>query len=82
MLFSNVRVHSFGSIEDSVILPDVEVNRHVRLRRVVVDKRCVLPEGLTVGFDPVADRKRFLVSEKGITLITPEMLGQEIFHQR
>ena len=82
MLFSNVRVHSFGSIEDSVILPDVEVNRHVRLRRVVVDKRCVLPEGLTVGFDPVADCKRFLVSEKGITLITPEMLGQEIFHQR
>jgi glucose-1-phosphate adenylyltransferase len=82
MLFSNVRVHSFGSIEDSVILPEVQVNRHVRLRRVVVDKNCVLPEGLTAGFDPVEDRKRFLVSERGITLITPEMLGQEIFHQR
>jgi glucose-1-phosphate adenylyltransferase len=82
MLFSNVRVHSYGSIEDSVILPEVEVNRHVRLRRVVVDKNCVLPEGLTAGFDPVEDRKRFLVSERGITLITPEMLGQEIFHQR
>jgi glucose-1-phosphate adenylyltransferase len=65
-----------------VILPDVQVNRHVKLRKVVVDKRCVLPEGLTVGFDPAADRKRFLVSERGITLITPEMLGQEIFHQR
>jgi len=82
MLFSNVRVHSFGSIEDSVILPEVQVNRHVRLRRVVVDKNCVLPEGLTAGFDPVEDRKRFLVSERGITLIAPEMLGQEIFHQR
>ena len=82
MLFSNVRVNSYGSIEDSVILPDVQVNRHVRLRRVVVDKNCVLPEGLTAGFDPVEDRKRFLVSERGITLITPEMLGQELFHQR
>jgi glucose-1-phosphate adenylyltransferase len=82
LLFSNVRVHSFGSIEDSVILPDVQVGRHVRLRKVVVDKRCVLPEGLTAGFDAEADRRRFFVSERGVTLITPEMLGQEIFHQR
>jgi glucose-1-phosphate adenylyltransferase len=82
LLFSNVLVHSFGAIEDSVILPDVEVNRHVRLKRVVVDKRCVLPEGLTVGFDPAEDSKRFHVSERGITLITPEMLGQQAFRQR
>jgi glucose-1-phosphate adenylyltransferase len=82
LLFSNVHVHSFGSIEDSVILPDVVVNRNVRLKRVVVDKRCVLPEGLTAGFDPEQDRRRFLVSDRGITLITPEMLGQPVFHQR
>ena len=82
LLFSNVRVHSYGSIEDSVILPEVVVNRHVKLRRAVVDKSCVLPEGLTVGFNPEEDRRRFHVSERGITLITPEMLGQEIFHQR
>jgi glucose-1-phosphate adenylyltransferase len=75
-------VHSFGSIEDSVILPDVVVNRNVKLRRVVVDKSCVLPEGLSVGFNEEEDRKRFLVSERGVTLITPEMLGQEVFHQR
>jgi glucose-1-phosphate adenylyltransferase len=82
LLFSNVRVHSYGSIEDSVILPNVEINRHVKLRRVVVDKSCVLPEGLVVGFDPAEDRRRFYVSEKGIVLITPEMLGQKVFHQR
>jgi glucose-1-phosphate adenylyltransferase len=82
LLFSSVRVHSYGSIEDSVILPEVTVNRHVKLRRVVVDKRCVLPEGLTAGFDPEEDRRRFYVSERGVTLITPEMLGQEVFHQR
>jgi glucose-1-phosphate adenylyltransferase len=82
LLFSNVRVHSYGSIEDSVILPDVEIHRHVRLKRVVVDKGCVLPEGLTAGFDPAEDRRRFHVSEKGIVLITPEMLDQKISHQR
>ena len=78
LLFSNVKVNSFSSVEDSVILPDVVVGRHARLRRVVVEKRCAIPEGLVVGYDPDEDRKRFYVSEKGITLITPEMLGQEI----
>jgi glucose-1-phosphate adenylyltransferase len=76
VLFSNVRVHSYGHIEDCVILPDVTVNRRVRLRRCVVDKACDLPEGLEVGFDRDADEKRFHVTRSGITLITPDMLGQ------
>jgi glucose-1-phosphate adenylyltransferase len=80
VLFSNVRVHSFCTIEDAVILPDVVVNRHVRLRRVVVDKGALLPEGFTAGFDLEEDRRRFHVTEKGITLITPDMLGQKIHH--
>lgn len=78
LLFSNVKVNSFSSVEDSVILPDVVINRRARLRRVVVEKRCVIPEGLVVGYDAAEDRKRFYVTEKGITLITPEMLGQQI----
>lgn len=78
LLFSNVKVNSFSTVEDSVILPDVVIGRHARLRRVVVEKKCTIPEGLAVGYDPEADRKRFYVTEKGITLITPEMLGQEI----
>lgn len=82
VLFSNVRVNSYGSIEDSVLLPEVIVNRNVRLHRCVVDKRCVLPAGLEVGFDPAEDSARFHVTEAGITLITPDMLGQPVFHQR
>jgi glucose-1-phosphate adenylyltransferase len=82
LVFSNVRLHSFSSIEDSVILPDVEVNRHVKLRRCVVDKRCVLPEGFSAGFDAKQDSKRFHVTERGITLITPEMLGQKVYITR
>ncbi len=82
LLFSGVRVHSFSTIEDSVILPEVTINRRVRLRRTIVDKRCVLPEGFTAGFDPEEDRRRFYVSEGGITLITPDQLGQKVFLHR
>lgn len=78
LLFSNVHIHSYGSIEDSVILPNVKISRGVTLKRVVVDKSCVIPEGLTVGVDPEEDKKRFHVTDKGITLITPEMLGQDV----
>jgi glucose-1-phosphate adenylyltransferase len=74
LLFSNVHVHSYAQIEDSVVLSDVDVGRNVVLRRAVVEKNCRLPPGLQVGVDPVADRKRFDVSPKGITLVVPDML--------
>jgi glucose-1-phosphate adenylyltransferase len=82
LLFSNVHVHSYCSIEDSVLLPDVEVHRNVTLRRCVVDRYCTLPAGLQVGVDPVQDRQRFFVTDRGVTLITPEMLGQDMHHLR
>jgi glucose-1-phosphate adenylyltransferase len=82
LLFSNVKVRSYSSVEDSVILPNVEIGRYARLRRVVVEKQCIIPEGLVAGYDSEEDRKRFYVTEKGITLITPEMLGQNVHHVR
>jgi glucose-1-phosphate adenylyltransferase len=82
LLFSNVHVHSYCSIEDSVILPGVDIGRGVVLKRAVVDKRCKLPPGLTAGVERAEDRKRFHVSANGVTLITPDMLGQQIQHPR
>ena len=76
VLFSNVRVHSYCEIEGAVILPNVVVNRHARLKNVVIDKGVHVPEGIEIGFDPIADKKRFYVSEKGTILVTGEMLGQ------
>jgi glucose-1-phosphate adenylyltransferase len=76
VLFSNVRVHSYCEIEGAVILPNVVVNRHVKLKNVVIDKGVHVPEGIAIGFDPVADKERFYVSEKGTVLVTREMLGQ------
>ena len=76
VLFSDVRVHSYCDIEGSVILPNVTIGRHVKLKRVVVDKYVTIPEGMQIGVNLEEDRKRFYVSEKGITLVTPEMLGR------
>ena len=80
LLFSSVHVHSKAVVEDSVILPRADIGEGVHLRRVVVDKHCRIPAGMAIGFDPVADAKRFHVTAKGITLVTAEMLGQRI-HQ-
>jgi glucose-1-phosphate adenylyltransferase len=80
LLFSRVHVHSTAVVEDSVILPGVDIGEGARLRRVVVDKHCIIPAGIKIGFDPIADAKRFHVSARGVTLVTPEMLGQRI-HQ-
>ncbi|MBS1190772.1 MAG: glucose-phosphate adenylyltransferase [Rhodocyclaceae bacterium] len=76
LLFSNVHVHSWSSVEDCVVLPHAVIGRRAMLKRCVVDKRCRIPEGLVVGLDAKEDRRRFHVSPNGITLITPEMLGQ------
>ncbi len=74
VLFSNVRVGEHSVIEDAVILPNVVVGRNVTLRRVVVDKNCILPDGFKAGVYPAEDRSRFHVTERGVTLITPKML--------
>jgi glucose-1-phosphate adenylyltransferase len=79
LLFSNVRVNSYALVEDSVILPDVNIGRHCRIRRAVIDRFCRIAEGTVIGYDPAADRAAgFLVSEGGVTLVSPEMLGQDV----
>jgi glucose-1-phosphate adenylyltransferase len=74
ILFFNSRAGEGSVIEDSVVLPEVKIGRRVTLRRAIVDKLCVLPDDLQVGVDPVKDRARFHVTERGVVLITPEML--------
>ena len=76
ILFSGAHVAEGSLIEDCVVLPEVRIGRGVQLRRTIVDKLCVLPDGLHAGFDPARDRARFHVTERGITLITPDMLAR------
>lgn len=80
LLFSQVRVHSYAEIEDSVVFPDVDIGRHCRIRKALIDRGCRLAPGTVVGYDPEEDRRRFHVSPGGVVLITPEMLGQDYPH--
>jgi glucose-1-phosphate adenylyltransferase len=76
LLFTGVRVNSWANVENAVILPYVEVGRSARLTNVVIDRGVVIPEGLVVGENPVADAARFRRSAKGICLITQEMIDR------
>jgi glucose-1-phosphate adenylyltransferase len=78
LLFSRVEVHSYAHVEDTVVLPHVDIGRGVRLRRCIIDKNCQIPDGIEIGLDPDRDRERFHVSPNGITLVTPQMLGQNL----
>jgi glucose-1-phosphate adenylyltransferase len=78
LLSTSVTVERHSSIEDSVILPFVEIGQNVTLKRVVVDKFCRLPDNFTAGLNLEADAERFHVTSHGTVLITPEMLGQTI----
>ena len=80
LLFSQVRVHSYSTVEDTVIFPDVDIGRDCHIRSALIDRGCRIPEGTHIGFDREKDANRFHVSPKGIVLVTPEMLGQDYPH--
>jgi glucose-1-phosphate adenylyltransferase len=78
LLSNNVRIHSYCDIEDAVILPNVDIGRHCKLRKVIIDRNCRIPPGTVIGYDADEDAKRFFVSSEGIVLVSPEMLGQSL----
>lgn len=79
LLFSNVKVNSFSEVSESVVLPDVVVGRNCKINRAIIDRGSIVPEGTIIGHDHDEDRKNgFRVTESGLTLVTPDMLGQEL----
>ncbi len=65
----NVRIHSYGQIEECILMDWVEIGRGCRVRRAIIDKFNVIPPGAEIGYDPVKDRERYFVSESGIVVI-------------
>jgi glucose-1-phosphate adenylyltransferase len=76
LLFSQCRVHSYASVDGSVLLPAVEVGRGVRLKRCVIDHGCRIPDGMIIGENPELDARRFHRTERGVTLVTRDMLAR------
>lgn len=77
LLFPQVQVHSYVHLRDAVVLPEVDIGRYCRLRKVIIDRGCVIPPGTVIGEDAAEDTRHFYRTERGVVLVTREMLGQE-----
>src|SRR5262245_33218551 len=70
ILGANVRVNSYARVEESILFEGVDIGRHAKVRRAIIDKRVRIPPGALIGFDPEQDRARgFTVTENGVTVI-------------
>lgn len=83
MLFSRSRVSDYSTVLDSVILPDVIVGQNCHISRAIIDRGSIIVDGSVIGEDHDADRARgFRVTDSGLTLVTPDMLGQSLHFTR
>jgi len=83
LLFSRSRVNDHSVVTDSVVLPDVVIGKNCHIHRAILDRGSVLPDGSVIGEDHETDRARgFRVTESGLTLVTPDMLGQALHFTR
>ncbi|PNU06869.1 glucose-1-phosphate adenylyltransferase [Novosphingobium guangzhouense] len=76
LLMTGVKMGSFSSVEEGVILPYCNIGRSARLKRVIIDSGVRIPEGLVVGEDPELDGRRFRRTENGVCLITKPMIDR------
>ncbi|HVU04373.1 MAG TPA: glucose-1-phosphate adenylyltransferase [Polyangiaceae bacterium] len=76
LLSHEVRVNSYATVEETVILPNCHIGRKARVRRAIIDRGVVIPEGLVIGEDPELDAKRFHRTPHGVTLVTRDMIDR------
>jgi glucose-1-phosphate adenylyltransferase len=78
LLFSDVRVEERSVVRSAVVLPRVTVGRNCVIQRAILDEGCVVPDGTQIGVDRAHDAGRFEVTEGGVVLVTPDMLGETV----
>src|SRR5262249_4483768 len=73
----NVRVNSYALVESSILFDGVDVGRHCKIRKAIIDKDVKIPPHTTIGHDPEHDRQRgFLVTEQGVVVIAKAELPE------
>jgi glucose-1-phosphate adenylyltransferase len=70
ILSPDVRVNSYSDVEDSIIFSHVNIGRHCKIKKAIIDRDVHIPEGTVIGFDPEADKQNYFVTETGITVVT------------
>ena len=69
ILGRGVRVHTGAQVEDSILFDNVDIGRHSKIKRAILDKNVRIPEGTTIGYDLDEDKKRYYVTESGIVVV-------------
>lgn len=72
VLSQDVRVNSYSDVSSSIIFSHVNIGRHCRIRRAIIDRDVHIPEGTVIGYDPVEDKRRYFVTPSGLTIVTRE----------
>jgi len=72
VLSQDVRVNSYSNVDSSIIFSHVNIGRHCRIRRAIIDRDVHIPEGTVIGYDPVEDKRRYFVTPSGLTIVTRE----------
>lgn len=70
VLSPDVRINSYTEVESSILFSHVNIGRHCRIRRAIIDRDVHIPEGTVIGYDAESDRQRYFVTETGITVVT------------
>jgi glucose-1-phosphate adenylyltransferase len=69
VLHPRVRIHSYTDVDESILMDGVEIGRHSKIKRTIIDKGVKIPANTTIGYDLEADRARFTVTDSGIVVV-------------
>jgi len=79
VIFFLSRVEEHSLVKDSVVLPKVTIGKNCRIQNTIIDKGCTIPDNSEIGYDLEKDSQKFFITDNGIRLVTPKMLGQDLY---
>ena len=78
VIFYATRIETGSMVRNSVVLPGVYIGNNCRINHAIIDKGTRIPDNTVIGENHAADAARFHISDEGIILVTPEMMGQNV----
>jgi glucose-1-phosphate adenylyltransferase len=70
VLSQDVRVNSYSELDSSIVFSHVNIGRHCRIRKAIIDRDVHLPEGTVIGYDQNEDKRNYFVTPSGLTVVT------------
>ena len=70
MISTRVRVNSYTEVDSSIVFSHVNIGRHCRIKRAIIDRDVHIADGTVIGYDPVEDKRRYFVTPTGLTIVT------------